>query len=83
MMQIMKMNSVHGCKLKIEGLEKVSVLHTMLPHLYSVHAAGIKLNDSTIANTARELCMHVVKEALPNEAMPPSLAVMDTPGVSG
>jgi hypothetical protein len=70
-------------RVQIEGLEKVSVLRTMLPHLYSVHAAGIKLNDSTIANTTRELCMHVVKEALQNEAMPPSLALMDTPGVSG
>ena len=70
-------------RVQIEGLEKVSVLRTMLPHLYSVHAAGIKLNDSTIANTTRELCMYVVKEASQNKAMPPSLALMDTPGVSG
>ena len=36
----------------VQAFEKVSVLQVMLPHLHSIHAAGVKLNDSLITSRA-------------------------------
>ena len=45
----------------VQAFEKVSVLQVMLPHLHSIHAAGVKLNDSLVTSSARELCNYVVQ----------------------
>ena len=45
----------------VQAFEKVSMLQVMLPHLHSIHAAGVKLNDSLVTSSARELCNYVVQ----------------------
>ena len=41
-------------------VEKVSVLKMILPHIHHIHAHGVKLDDSKITNTAKELCNYIL-----------------------
>lgn len=41
-------------------VEKVSILKMILPH---IHAYGVKLGDSNITNTARELCNYILYQS--------------------
>ena len=44
---------------EVQTQEKVSLLTNALKHVNELHLVGVKLNDTKIMETARQLCLYV------------------------